>query len=114
MEKKFRVLRIVALIWKVIAWFFLVVSILGGCGTLVIALWAAQSTGSISRGVSPALGLGIMGGVLGGVVTALVAIFIGMLYFISLYAFSELIEVMLALEENTRTTAEQLKTIQRA
>ena len=110
MEKKFRILRIVAVIWKVLAWIVLVISILGGCGTLAIAVMAGSSTGA--RGAD--LGIGIMSGVLGGVITAAIAIFAGVLYFVLLYAFSELIDVMLALEENTRLTAEQLKNITKA
>jgi hypothetical protein len=108
MEKKFKILRIVATIWKVIAWIVLVVSVLGGCGSLVFGLMAGGAGG---RG-GDALGLGL--GALSGVVTALVAIFVGILYFIFLYAFSEIVDVMLALEENTRATAEQLKNIQKA
>jgi hypothetical protein len=41
MEKKFKILRIVATIWKVIAWIVLVVSVLGGCGSLVFGLMGA-------------------------------------------------------------------------
>ena len=104
MVKKFRVLRIVAVIWKVLAWIVLVVSILGGCGSLAMGL-----IGGASARNSDMLGLGL--GALGGVVTALIAIFFGILYFVFLYAFAEIVDVMLALEENTRATAEQLKSM---
>lgn len=106
MVKKFRVLRIVAVIWKVLAWIVLVISVLGGCFTLAMGLIGGASAARSSD----MLGLGL-GGVVGGVVTALAAIFFGILYFVFLYAFAELVDVMLALEENTRATAEQLKTI---
>ena len=102
MEKKYRVLRIVATIWNVLAWIVLVLSVLGGCGTL--ALGVLGGAAARSNGV-----LGLGGGLIGGGITALVAIFFGVLYFVSLYAFAELVDVMLALEENTRATAEQLK-----
>ncbi len=107
MQQKFRVLRIVAIIWKVLAWLVLVLSVLGGCGTVALGLMAG---GSAAARNSDMLGLGA-GGVVGGVITALIAIFFGVLYFVFLYAFSELVDVMLALEENTRATAEQLKNI---
>ncbi len=107
MQQKFRVLRIVAVIWKVLAWLVLVLSILGGCGTLAMGLLAGSSAAARN---SDLLGIGL-GGVVGGVVTALVAIFFGILYFVFLYAFAELVDVMLALEENTRATAEQLKSL---
>jgi hypothetical protein len=107
MEQKYRVLRIVATIWKVLAWIVLVLSVLGGCGTLALAVIG----GSAARG-NAALGIG--GGLIGGGITALVAIFFGVLYFLFLYAFSELVDVLIALEANTRATAEQLKNIQKA
>ena len=107
MQQKFRVLRIVAIIWKVLAWLVLVVSILGGCGSLAVGLLAGSSAAARNTNL---LGIGA-GGVLGGVVTAIIAIFLGVLYFVFLYAFAELVDVMLALEENTRATAEQLKSM---
>ena len=108
MAKKFKALRIVAIVWKVLAWIVLVLSVLGGCGSLAIALMAG---GSATRSTSAVPGLGMMGGVVGGVIMAFIAILIGVLYFISLYAVAEMIDVVLALEENTRLTAEQLKNI---
>ncbi len=107
MEKKFKILRIVAFVWKIIAWVILVISVLGGCGSLVITLMAGNQ---LSRQTS-ALGLGMLGGAVGGIIIAVVAILVGLFYFISLYAVAEMIDVGLALEENTRATAEQLKNI---
>jgi hypothetical protein len=104
MQKKYRALRIVATIWKVLAWVVLVVSVLGGCGTLAFGVLGGAAARSTNFGLG--------GGLIGGLVAALVAIFLGVLYFVSLYAFAELVDVMLALEENTRMTAEQLKSLQ--
>ena len=104
MQKKYKVLRIVATIWKVLAWIVLVVSVLGGCGTLALGVMG----GAASR----ATNFGLGGGLIGGLFAALIAIFLGVLYFVSLYAFAELVDVMLALEENTRATADQLKLMQ--
>ena len=104
MQKKYRVLRIVATIWKVLAWIVLVVSVLGGCGTLALAALGGAAARSTDFGLG--------GGLIGGLFAALVAIFLGVLYFVSLYAFAELVDVMLALEENTRATADQLKLMQ--
>ncbi len=107
MEKKFRVLRIVAFIWKVVAWVILVSSVLGGCGALVMTLM----TGNQLARQSSALGLGMLGGAVSGIVIAIIAIFVGIFYFISLYAVAEIIDVVLALEENTRATVEHLKNL---
>jgi hypothetical protein len=106
MQKKFKVLRIVAVIWKVIAWLVLVISVLGGCGLIAFGLMS----GANARTLNQTLGVSVLGG-MGGVVGALVGIFFGILYFILLYSFAELIDVLLALEENTRSTSEQLKNI---
>jgi hypothetical protein len=105
MEKKFRVLRVVASIWKIVAWLVLVLSVLGGCGAFATALMAGSQ---VSRS-SSTFGMGMLGGTLGGVVMAIGAILLGVFYFISLYAVAELIDVVLALEENTRATVELLK-----
>jgi hypothetical protein len=107
MQKKFRVLRIVAVIWKVLAWIVLVISVLGGCVTVAMGLMAGGA-GSASARSADAFGV-LLGGALGGAITGLLAILLGILYFIFLYAFAELVDVMLALEENTRATAELLK-----
>ncbi len=106
MPQRFRALRIVAVVWKILAWIVLVGSVLGGCGSLALALTAS---GAAPRSTSAMSGLGMMGGVLGGVVGAVIALFFGVIYFISLYAVAELIDVTLALEENTRLTAERIK-----
>ncbi|MBM3129361.1 MAG: hypothetical protein FJ009_12145 [Chloroflexi bacterium] len=110
MEKKFKILRIVAFIWKILAWVILVVSTLGGCGALVVALTAGNQ---LAR-QSSAFGLGTLGGAAGGIVLALIALLVGVFYFISLYAVAEMIDVVLALEENTRATTEELKRIAKA
>jgi len=106
-EKKYKILRIVAFVWKIVAWVILVISVLGGCASLVMTLMAGNQ---LSRQTS-ALGLGMLGGTVGGITIAVVAILVGLFYFISLYAVAEMIDVALALEENTRATSEQLKNI---
>jgi hypothetical protein len=110
MAKKFRILRIVAFLWKIVAWVILVISVLAGCGTLVMLLTAGNQ---LAR-QSSMLGLGMLSGVAGGVVMAVIAILVGLFYFISLYAVAEMIDVALAVEENTRATVEQLKQLAKA
>ncbi len=107
MENKYRVLRIVATIWKVLAWIVLVVSVLGGCGSLAFGLMA----GGANTGVGGGGAAQLLGGAIGGVISAVLAIFFGVLYFLFLYAFAELVDVVIALEANTRSTADQLKNL---
>jgi hypothetical protein len=96
------VLRIVATILKIIAWIVLVLGFLGGCATLVLGLAGA----STSRGEFGPLA-GLLGGALGGVVLIIFAL----LYFLFIYAYGELISLLIALEENTRLTAERLQSM---
>ncbi|MBI4788194.1 MAG: hypothetical protein HY782_14275 [Chloroflexi bacterium] len=104
MQKKFGVLRIVATIYKVLGWIVLVIGVLGACGAVAIS---AVGTSVIGARNAEALGLGT-GGLVGGLILGLGAIFFAILYFLLLYAFGELISLLIALEENTRLTAERL------
>ncbi len=107
MEKKYRVLRIVATIWKVLAWIVLVLSVLGGCASIAFGMLAGGAGSNSNNTLAP-----LLGGAIGGAISGLIAIFIGVLYFLFLYAFAELVDVMIALEANTRATADQLKSMQ--
>ncbi len=106
MQRKFSVLRVVGTIYKILGWIVLVIGLLGACGS--IALGAVPGLMGAGGGAGrDALGLGI-GGVFGGVVAGLILIFMALLYFLFLYAFGDMIYLLLALEENTRMTAERL------
>ncbi len=104
MGNKFRVLRIVATIIKILAWIVLVLGVLGGCASLVLGLMGGAGT---QRGGGAELAiLGGLFGAFGGIVF----IIISLLQFLFLYAFGELISLLIALEENTRLAAERLQT----
>lgn len=108
MEKKFGVLRIVATIYKVLAWIVLVVGVLGGCLSLGMGALGFVSGAASSSAFERSLGVT---GALGGMVSGVIVIFFAALYFLVLYALGETIYLLLALEENTRATAERLKEI---
>lgn len=95
MTKRFRVLRIIATIYKITAWIVLVLGLLFALGTLgVITLTGA---GGGRDGFLPQL---IAGGVLG-----IFGVLIGTLfYFLLFYGVGEAIYLALAIEENTRET----------
>jgi hypothetical protein len=103
MEKKFRILRIIGTLWKVLAWIVLVGGILSALGILLAG--ALGSGGFILRlfeqetGVVPGA-LGIVSSIFG----FIVALAFTIIYFLILYAVGELIYLMLAIEENTRKT----------
>ena len=103
MEKRFRALRTIGTLLKVVAWIVLVVTVLGAIFVAIAGFSGPMSmlgdaVGREAAGymVSGAFAAIIMGGafLLGGVI-----------YFVILYAAAEGIYVILSIEENTRLTA---------
>ena len=108
MEKRYRVLRVIGSIYKVLAVIvagITLLSILGLCATSIL--------GGVGRAAFLRGGLGPIGGMFGGIVGALIVTVVGIIYggaiSLTLYAFGEGIDLMLALEENTRITAMALQ-----
>jgi len=95
MEKRFKVLRTISVIFKVIAWFIAVMSIIG----FVVMLIGGAALSQYSHRYG---GPGVLGP-LGGIAMAFYILIFGALWFVSLLAGAELILVILAIEENTRT-----------
>lgn len=112
MEKRFRSLRIIATILKILAWITLGVGILSGIGILIAGLAGGLAGGQAalpgSSGSSLAM-LGLLSGVIGGVGVGVVTVVFSLLYFLFLYATGDAIHLALAIEENTRETAWYLK-----
>ena len=106
MEKKFRALRIIGTVFKILAWIELALGILAAIGILVSGIMGGALYGTGGRDI---LGAGMMGGLLGGLVGGLFVFIIAVLYFLILYATGEFIYLGLAVEENTRETAVLLR-----
>ncbi len=87
MERKFTVLRTIAVLFKLIAWVFLILAIIGFVVSLV--------------------GVGIPGQRGGGGVAVLILIG-GFIYFLFIYAWAELIHLFLSIEEHIRALTHQL------
>ena len=105
MQQRYRVLRVVATILKVLAVVVLLFGVLGACGALAFgAVPGLAGAGSNSR---DAFGIGV-GGIVGGAVVGVGLLFGSLLYFLILYAFGDMMSLLIALEENTRVTAERL------
>lgn len=107
MEKKFKVLRIIGTVWKVLAWIVLIFGIIGAFGTLLGSIFGSGFMGQMMRqygrqGTPWVPGFGIVGGIITFVVMLIVAVF----YFLMLYAIGEMIYLFLDVEENTRSTAQ--------
>ncbi len=98
MEKRFRVLRIIGTLYKVLAWISLVGGILAAFGTLLVSLIGGFS-------VPREYGFPRFGGAMAGIGGFLVGLLVAVVYFIAFYGIGELIYLFLAIEENTREMA---------
>ncbi len=96
MERKFRFLRFFSVIIKIVAWIILIGSFIAP--PFIIGAIAAINAAS-GQPATPTMGI-----LETGYIWALV-VFFGVIHFLVLYAFSELVLVLLAVEENTRATA---------
>lgn len=94
MEKKFRTLRTISIILKIIAWAIAALTVIGFIAILVGGAALAQFGGRYG-------GVGALGP-FGAVGVAFYVLLIGIIWFISILAGAEMILVILAIEENTR------------
>jgi hypothetical protein len=88
-NERFRILRALAIVLKIIAWVVL--------ASGVIAFFVLLAMGSL-------IGRGMISGVAG----AFLALVYGIIVFISLYALAEIIHVLLSIEDSARTVADKL------
>ena len=95
MEKKFRTLRIVSVIFKIIAWVVAALTVIGFIAILVGGAALSQFSGRYG-------GMGALGP-FGAVGIAFYVLILGAIWFITLLAGAEMILVVLAIEENTRS-----------
>jgi len=101
MEQRFRVLRIIGTIYKVLAWIALALGGLGALGASVLG------GARIARRAAP--WARVVGGIAGGIMGALGILLVAILYFLILYAAGEFVYLALAIEKNTRETAYYLR-----
>lgn len=108
MERKFRVLSIIGTLWKVFAWISLIGGILLSIGVLLMGILGTGGMIWRQFGQEPGVMPGVMG-VVSGIAGFIISVIISIIYFLMLYAAGELIDLLLALEENTRQTAQLLQ-----
>lgn len=110
MEKRYSALRIIGTIYKVlgvIAGVITIIMVLAICGASVMGGAALDTLGQqFGGGMGSA---GMFGGIFGGLIGAFFVIIYGGGLAVTLYAFGEGIDLLLALEENTRATAMLLR-----
>lgn len=103
MEKRYRALRTIGTIYKVlgaIAGILTILVVLGICATSVLGGAALNQFGQ------DLTGLGMFEGILGGLIFSLILVLNGGLISLTLYSLGEGIYLFLAIEENTRYTAQ--------
>jgi hypothetical protein len=110
MEKRYKALRIIGTVYKVLGGISAVVTVMlviAFCATSVLGGAALDRFGREFGGHSP-MG-GFLGGMLGGVVGTVMVILYGGGLSVTLYGIGEGVDLLMALEENTRLTAELLR-----
>jgi hypothetical protein len=102
MEKKFKALRTISVIFKVFAWITAVFTVIGFFGMLVGGAALSQLGSKYSGSYGPA-----MMGPMWGIFMAFYVLIVGAIGFISFLAGAEMIMVILAIEENTRSLSKE-------
>jgi hypothetical protein len=106
--KRFGVLRFIGGFYKVVGIIMAVISIISALGMCVTSVLGTSLLGGILQQFSSGSGTPLMfgaGGVVAGIIGGLFIILFGAVGALALYAFGDLIGLLIALEENTRVGA---------
>jgi hypothetical protein len=97
-ERKYGFLRAFSVILKIIAWLILIGSLIAAFVLVVVGGVSPPEMGEFSR----------FSGVVTGAFMGIIAIVLGIIYFLFFYASAELIMLLISIEENTRKGAQLL------
>lgn len=100
-KKKYKVLRLIAVLMKIFAVVAGAILIIGGLVTIVAGAASSSSTTAALPGDGP---MAFLGGFLVGLIMLVYGVFV----FVFLYAYAEWMYVFMDIEENTRVTNEML------
>lgn len=109
MEKRFRALRIVGTLYKVLGVLSGIVSLIIVVGACVTAFLGGNYMNEIARQLGYGQGVGGMMGGVGGIAVAFMSLIYGGGAAITLYGFGEAVYLLIAVEENTRAVATALE-----
>jgi hypothetical protein len=104
MSKRFRVLRFLAFLYKLIAWIVVIIAALVAIVTIVIGALQGRA-GAISPLLAPIPLAGQASGLMAGLMLGGGILIVGLIQFVFIYAMSEAILLALAIEDNTRKSA---------
>ena len=108
MEKRYRALRLVALVYRIVAWIALVGGILVALVIMIIGTLAGRA-GTASPLLADVPVLNQVSGLISGIIVGIGVIVVALVKFVLLHAASEVIDLGLSIEENTRETARYLR-----
>lgn len=111
MQTKFGVLRFISGFYKVIGIIVGVITIFSVLGICATSVLGTSMLSGLNRDLQQS-GMPMLFGastIIGGLISALATIIMGALVSLGLYAFGELISLLVSLEENTRATVALLQ-----
>ncbi len=110
MEKRFRALRIIGTIYKVLGYIFAVATILTALALCATSVLGGAAMENFGREFGTDMGFGgLFSGLLGGLMLGLGALLYGGLMTLTFLAMGEGVYLLISLEEHTRTTAMLLR-----
>ena len=104
MSKRFRVLRFVAFLYKLIAWIVVIAAAFAAIVLVIVGALQGRA-GAASPLLAPIPIVGQVSGLLMGLVSGLFILIVGLIQFVFIYAVNEVIHLALAIEDNTRKSA---------
>lgn len=104
-EKKYPVLRVLSVIYKILGGIVAAFTILGAIGSCIVGIAGGAALGELERELgTPLPGVG---GAVGGIIAGLIVLLYGGFAALFLYAFGELISLFISIEENIRSLAQR-------
>ncbi len=110
MDKKFRVLRFIGTVYKILGIIAAVLTVVGSLAICLTSVLGGTMMNQFQRQFGGGYGsYGLMNGPVAGVIAGIIILLYGAIMTFMLYGLGEGIYLLLALEENTRTTATYLQ-----
>ncbi len=104
-EKRYPILRVLSVIYKVLGGIVAALTILGAIGICIAGVAGGAALGNLERELgTPMPG---MGGIAGGIIGSLILLLYGGFIALALYAFGELLSLFISMEENIRSLAQR-------